>query len=70
MKKKEISLTITDEVVMNKIYYIRGQKVMLDNDLAELYQVEAKRLKDQVKRNISRFPEKYMLNLQKKSLNL
>lgn len=43
---------IPDEIVMSKIFYIRGQKVMLDSDLAELYGVETKRLKEQVKRNI------------------
>jgi predicted ATP-grasp superfamily ATP-dependent carboligase len=46
---------------MNKIYVLSGMKIMLDSDLAELYQVETKRLKEQVKRNIERFPEKYML---------
>jgi hypothetical protein len=50
---------------MNQIYYIRGQKVMLDNDLAELYQVETKQLKRQVKRNIERFPEDFMFELTK-----
>jgi hypothetical protein len=63
LAKKEIALAIPDEVIMNKIYVIRGQKVMLDRDLAELYQVETKRLKEQVKRNISRFPERYMFEL-------
>ncbi len=48
---------------MNKIYIIRGQKVMLDRDLAELYDVETKRLKKQVKRNIERFPSHYMFEL-------
>ena len=42
---------IPDELVMNKIYLIRGQKVMLDRDLAELYGVETKRLKEAVRRN-------------------
>lgn len=42
------------------IYMIRGQKVMLDSDLAELYGVEVKRLNEQVKRNIERFPEDFM----------
>jgi len=65
MAKKEIALIIPDEVIMNKIYYIRGQKVMIDNDLAELYGVETKRLKEQVKRNIERFPERYMFELTK-----
>jgi hypothetical protein len=63
MAKKEKALMIPDEIIMNKIYYIRGQKVMLDSDLAELYQVETKRLKEQVKRNIDRFPEGYMFTL-------
>jgi len=60
MSKK---IAVPEEVVMSKIYEIRGQKVMLDNDLAELYEVETKRLKEQVKRNIDRFPEKYMFEL-------
>lgn len=42
------------------IYFIRGQKVMMDSDLAELYGVETKRLIEQVKRNMSRFPEDFM----------
>lgn len=59
------SLVVPDEIIMNQIYYIRGQKVMLDNDLAELYQVETKQLKRQVKRNIERFPEDFMFELTK-----
>ena len=57
------SITIPDEVVMNKIYIIRNVKVMLDRDLAELYGVETKYLKRQVKRNIIRFPEDFMFEL-------
>jgi len=57
------SITITDEVVMSKIYLIRNEKVMLDRDLAELYGVETKYLKRQVKRNIIRFPEDFMFEL-------
>jgi hypothetical protein len=49
----------------NKIYLIRNQKVMLDSHLAELYQVETKRLKEQVKRNLNRFPEDFMFELTK-----
>lgn len=63
MAKKELIVTIPDEVITSKIYNIRGQKVMLDNDLAELYGVETKRLKEQVKRNTSRFPSNYMFEL-------
>lgn len=69
MKKEETSLVIPNEVIMNKIYFIRGYKVMLDSDLAELYHVETKRLKEQVKRNISRFPEKYMFELTEKEFD-
>ncbi|AUP80136.1 ORF6N domain-containing protein [Flavivirga eckloniae] len=58
-------LIVPDEVVMSKIYYIRGQKVMLDSDLAELYEVETKQLKRQVRRNIERFPEDFMFELTK-----
>jgi hypothetical protein len=56
-------LAIPDEVIMNKIYFIRGQKVMIDSDLSELYGVETRRLNEQVKRNISRFPEDFMFQL-------
>lgn len=61
--------TLPDEVVMNKIYIIRKQKVMLDSDLAELYEVETKQLKRQVNRNIERFPEDFMFELTKEEYN-
>ncbi|MBA3066799.1 ORF6N domain-containing protein [bacterium] len=51
------------EIIVNKIYLIRGQKVMVDRDLAELYGVLTKRLNEQVKRNIKRFPEDFMFQL-------
>jgi phage regulator Rha-like protein len=57
------SIAIPDEIIINKIYFIRGHKVMLDNDLAELYGVETKRLKEQVNRNINRFPKHFMFEL-------
>jgi phage regulator Rha-like protein len=53
------------ELIASKIYLIRGIKVMLDRDLAELYGVETKRLKEQVRRNIERFPEDFMFELTK-----
>jgi ORF6N domain len=63
----KISLTTTpDEVVMNKIYLIKNQKVMIDVDLAELYGVETKRVNEQVKRNLDRFPEDFMFQLTEK----
>ena len=62
-EKKQESSMLPDEIIMNKIYFIREQKVMLDSDLAELYGVETRRLNEQVKRNISRFPEDFMFQL-------
>lgn len=58
--KTKTTLQIADETVMNKIFLIRKQKVMLDRDLAELYGVETKRLKEAVRRNVQRFPEDFM----------
>ena len=57
---------LSEETISNKIYFIRGQKVMLDRDLALLYGIETKRLKEQVKRNVIRFPEDFMFELTKK----
>lgn len=54
---------VTDDLIITKIYLIRGQKVMLDDDLSELYQVETKRLNEQVKRNPERFPDDFMFEL-------
>jgi hypothetical protein len=56
MAKKDTQISIPEEVIMSKIYLIRGQKVMLDRDLAELYEVETKQLKRAVRRNMDRFP--------------
>jgi phage regulator Rha-like protein len=53
------------EIIERKIFLIRGHKVLLDSDLAELYNVEVKQLKRQVRRNITRFPEDFMFELQK-----
>ena len=50
---------------MKKIYLLRGSKVMMDRDLAELYEIETKQLKRAVRRNISRFPEDFMFELTK-----
>ncbi len=51
------------QTIQNKIYEIRGQNVMLDSDLAELYGVETKRLKEAVRRNMQRFPKDFMFKL-------
>ena len=56
-------IEIDEENIKNKIFSIRGLSVMLDRDLAELYEVESKRLNEQVKRNIERFPENFRFQL-------
>jgi ORF6N domain len=68
MPRKQSSLpaiqtAIPVERIAQKIYLIRGQKVMLDSDLAELYDVPTKRLNEQVKRNLERFPTDFMFQL-------
>ncbi len=68
-KTNEITVKESEEVVINEttiknlIYVIRGQQVMLDSDLAMLYQVETKRVNEGVKRNIKRFPETFCFQL-------
>ena len=68
MAKKQTELMVPDELVMNQIYFIRGQKVMIDRDLAALYGVETRILNQAVKRNILRFPEDFMFQMSKKEL--
>jgi hypothetical protein len=63
MPKSNSELVVPDEIILNKIYYIRELKVMIDHDLSELYNVETRRLNEQVKRNLSRFPEDFMFQL-------
>jgi phage regulator Rha-like protein len=60
--ENQISI-IPPERIARKIFWLRGQKVMLDSDLAELYQVPTKRLNESVKRNIERFPSDFMFQL-------
>ena len=57
---------MAEQKVLNKIYAIRGEKVMLDKDLSAMYDVETKQLKRQVKRNIDRFPKDFMFTLTRK----
>ena len=56
------------QIIQSKIYEIRGCRVMLDSDLAALYQVETKALKQAVKRNIERFPSDFMFELTKEEV--
>jgi DNA mismatch repair ATPase MutS len=62
-EKKSQSLVIPETLVTSKIYIVRNKKIMLDRDLAELYEVETKVLNQAVKRNIERFPEEFMFQL-------
>lgn len=61
-----MKILIPQKIVEQKIFLICGQKVMIDKDLAELYNVETKYLNRQVKRNIQRFPPEFMFQLSKK----
>jgi len=65
MSPKGKEIVITEEIIISKIYSVRGKHVLLAQDLAELYEVETKVLNQQVKRNIRRFPERYMFQLTK-----
>jgi hypothetical protein len=70
MPKKAIQKSaIPAETIASKIYFIRGQKVMLDRDLAELYGVATKRLNEQVRRNAKRFPDDFMFQLTSEEKN-
>lgn len=70
MKKITDEISVADEFVLSKIYLLRGHKVMLDSDLAELYGVETKRLKEQVNRNIKRFPADFMFEMTEHELKI
>jgi len=63
MSDKNSQVAIPEELIMNKIMIVRGIKVMIDSDLAELYGVTTKRLNEQVKRNARRFPVDFMFQL-------
>jgi hypothetical protein len=73
IQRKEASmpkLTVAQEVIEQKIYLIRGQRVMLDKDLAALYKVSTGRLNEQVKRNIKRFPKDFAFFLTRQEVTI
>ena len=72
MKKSKTKTTslIPDERIINRIFFIRGKKVMIDRDLAELYGVETRMLNQAVRRNLKRFPEDFMLELTKQEMGI
>src|SRR4030042_4532112 len=61
-------IAVSDELIMSKIYVVRGRKVMIDRDLAELYGVATKVLKQAVKRNKKRFPSDFMFEMSSKEM--
>ena len=63
MKKEITEVVMLDEMIMNRIFILRKQKIMLDKDLAELYGVKPIRLREQLKRNIGKFPTHFMFQL-------
>lgn len=67
--KRNQQLALPEEIILGKIYNKRGQKVMLDRDLAELYEVETKARKQAVRRNLKRFPEDFMFEMTKGELD-
>jgi hypothetical protein len=70
MTKGTSKLAIPDEIITNKIYLLRDKKVMLDRDLAGLYDMKAIRLREQVKRNKERFPENFMFQLSENEVDI
>ena len=60
---------LPDKIIISKIYMIRGMRVMIDRDLAELYGVETRVLNQAVTRNIKRFPEDFMFRMTKEEMN-
>ncbi|MBP6022967.1 ORF6N domain-containing protein [Ferruginibacter sp.] len=63
MPKKELNILMMEQKILNRIFVVRGEKIMLDRDLAELYGIETKVLKQAVKRNIERFPKDFMFEM-------
>ena len=68
MVRKEIQVLVMEQKILNRIYVVRGEKIMLDRDLAELYGTETKILKQAVKRNIVRFPKDFMFEMTAKRI--
>ncbi len=70
MPSKNQSIAVVNEIIENKIFFIRGKKVMFDRDLAGLYGVETKMLNRAVRRNIERFPSEFMFQLNKEEIEI
>jgi ORF6N domain len=59
MAKKELQALVMEQKILNRIYVVKGEKIMLDRDLAELFGIETRVLKQAVKRNTERFPKRF-----------
>lgn len=70
MIKQELQTLVAEQKILNKIYVIRGEKIMLDKDLAELYNVETRVLNQSIKRNSKRFPKDFMFQLTEKEFKI
>lgn len=68
MAKKELQALVMEQKILNRIYFVRGEKIRLDRDLAELYRIETRALKQAVKRNIERFPKDFMFEMTNKEI--
>lgn len=66
---KKTAIVISEDIIINKIYLIRGQKVMIDRDLAEMYGVETRALNQAIKRNEKRFPSDFMFKMTSEELS-
>lgn len=69
MAKKELQALVMEQKILNRIYVVRGEKIMLDRDLAELFGIETRVLKQAVKRNIERFPKDFMFGMTTKEID-
>ena len=69
MAKKDLQALVMEQKILNRIYVVRGEKIMLDKDLAELYRVETRVLKQAVKRNMERFPKDFMFEMTSKEID-
>lgn len=66
MVNRKLQSLVAEQKILTRIYVVRNQKIMLDEDLAEMYRVKTRRLTEQVKRNINRFPKDFMFVLTEK----
>jgi len=69
MAKKDIQALVIEQKILNRIYLVRSEKIMLDRDLAELYGIETRVLKQAVKRNMERFPKDFMFEMTSKEID-